>query len=98
MLRTEEMCVTRAQEARQQKRPCAIEMIDLSKRFGPFLAVDHLSLAIEQGEIFGLLGPNGSGKSTTINLMSGLMVPSSGTVRVLVQNHAAFSGIERCDS
>src|SRR5579859_5280323 len=61
----------------------AIEMIDLCKDFGSFRAVDHLSLTVEQGEIFGLLGPNGSGKTTTINMESGLSVPTSGEVRVL---------------
>ncbi|HKF35493.1 MAG TPA: ATP-binding cassette domain-containing protein, partial [Ktedonobacteraceae bacterium] len=44
----------------------AIEVKDLSKSFGSFRAVDHLSLEVRQGEIFGLLGPNGSGKTTTI--------------------------------
>ncbi len=61
----------------------AIEMIDLCKTFGPLRAVDHLSLEVEQGEIFGLLGPNGSGKTTTINMLSGLSVPTSGEVRVM---------------
>lgn len=61
----------------------AIEMIDLCKVFGGTRAVDHLSLAVQQGEIFGLLGPNGSGKTTTINMISGLSVPTSGAVRVL---------------
>src|SRR5947209_14526618 len=61
----------------------AIEMIDLCKNFGSFRAVDHLSLTVQQGEIFGLLGPNGSGKTTTINMISGLSVPTSGEVRVL---------------
>jgi daunorubicin resistance ABC transporter ATP-binding subunit len=61
----------------------AIAMIDLCKSFGTFKAVDHLSLTVKQGEIFGLLGPNGSGKTTTINMMSGLSVPTSGEVRVL---------------
>jgi ABC-2 type transport system ATP-binding protein len=61
----------------------AIEMVDLRKRFGRFQALSGLSLTINQGEIFGLLGPNGSGKSTTINVISGLMAPSAGTVRVL---------------
>jgi ABC-2 type transport system ATP-binding protein len=63
--------------------PAAIELIDLCKSFGAFRAVDQLSLTIEQGEIFGLLGPNGSGKTTTINMLSGLSVPTSGTVRVM---------------
>ncbi len=61
----------------------AIEMIDLCKSFGSFQAIDHLSLTVQKGEIFGLLGPNGSGKTTTINMISGLSVPSSGEVRVL---------------
>jgi daunorubicin resistance ABC transporter ATP-binding subunit len=61
----------------------AIAMIDLCKSFGTFKAVDHLSLTVKQGEIFGLLGPNGSGKTTTINMMSGLSVPTSGEVRVM---------------
>jgi daunorubicin resistance ABC transporter ATP-binding subunit len=46
-------------------------------------AVDHLTLSVEQGEIFGLLGPNGSGKTTTINLISGLSTPTSGDVQVM---------------
>jgi ABC-2 type transport system ATP-binding protein len=61
----------------------AIEMIDLTKTFGKFTAVDHLSLTVHQGEIFGLLGPNGSGKTTTINMLSGLSTPTSGQVKVL---------------
>jgi ABC-2 type transport system ATP-binding protein len=69
----------------------AIEVKDLCKSFGSFRAVDHLSLEVRQGEIFGLLGPNGSGKTTTINMISGLSRPTSGEVRVLgydVQYHA----------
>src|SRR2546421_1463674 len=61
----------------------AIEMRELSKSFGTFQAVDHLSLTVEQGEIFGLLGPNGSGKTTIINMVSGLSTPSSGAVKVM---------------
>src|SRR5579872_4852563 len=61
----------------------AIEMMELCKNFGAFRAVDHLTLAVQQGEIFGLLGPNGSGKTTTINMISGLSTPTSGEVRVL---------------
>lgn len=61
----------------------AIEMIDLCKTFGSLKAVDHLSLTIQQGEIFGLLGPNGSGKTTTINMISGLSTPTSGQVKVM---------------
>jgi daunorubicin resistance ABC transporter ATP-binding subunit len=61
----------------------AVEMAGLCKDFGSLRAVDHLSLTMEQGEIFGLLGPNGSGKTTTINMISGLSVPTAGSVRVM---------------
>src|SRR5579884_3114894 len=64
----------------------AIEMKDLCKHFGSFKAVDHLSLSVRQGEIFGLLGPNGSGKTTTINMLSGLSRPTSGEVYVMGYN------------
>ena len=66
-----------------ERKALAIEVKDLSKSFGSFRAVDHLSLDVRQGEIFGLLGPNGSGKTTTINMISGLSVPTSGEVRVM---------------
>lgn len=61
----------------------AIELRALCKAFGSLQAVDHLTLEVEQGEIFGLLGPNGSGKTTTINLISGLSTPTSGEVQVM---------------
>ena len=51
---------------------------DVVKRFGDFVAVDHISLDIAPGEIFGFLGPNGAGKSTTIRMLCGLLRPSSG--------------------
>ena len=65
------------------KAQAVIEMVHLVKRFGAFTAVDDLSLAVEPGEIFGLLGPNGSGKTTTVNMVSGLSAPTSGQVRVM---------------
>jgi len=59
-----------------------IQLVNLTKKYGDFTAVNDLSLTIEKGEIFGLLGPNGAGKSTTILMMIGLTEPSSGTVEV----------------
>ncbi len=59
-----------------------IEVNQASKSFGSLQALDNLNLAVHSGEIYGLLGPNGAGKSTTVNLISGLLKPSSGTVRV----------------
>lgn len=61
----------------------AIETSHLTKRFGGLTAVEDLSLRIEQGEIFGFLGPNGSGKSTTIRMLCGVLLPTSGTARVM---------------
>src|SRR5947199_6116516 len=66
-----------------ETEPPAIEVKDLTKTFGSFRAVDHLTLSVRRGEIFGLLGPNGSGKTTTINMISGLSVPTSGEVHVI---------------
>jgi len=59
-----------------------IELDGLTKRFGDFTAVDHLSLRIETGEFFGLLGPNGAGKTTTISMMSTVLLPSEGEIRI----------------
>lgn len=55
---------------------------DLVKRFGDFVAVDHISFAVQSGEIFGFLGPNGAGKSTTIRILCGLLTPTEGRAEV----------------
>ena len=60
----------------------AIELRDVTKRFGQKVAVDGLSLHVGRGEIFAFLGPNGAGKTTTIKLVAGLLRPDSGSVRV----------------
>jgi ABC-2 type transport system ATP-binding protein len=60
----------------------AIEVDKLTKRFGEFVAVDHLNFMVEHGEIFGLLGPNGAGKSTLIRMLTTLILPTEGTARV----------------
>lgn len=58
----------------------AIEIKDLVKKYGDFLAVDNISLKIEKGRIYGLLGPNGAGKSTAINIICGLIRGTSGSI------------------
>jgi ABC-type multidrug transport system ATPase subunit len=59
-----------------------IECDGLTKRFGAFTAVDHVSFSVGKGSIFGFLGPNGSGKSTVIRMLCGILEPSEGTARV----------------
>jgi ABC-2 type transport system ATP-binding protein len=64
------------------KASLAVEVEDLVKKFGDFVAVDHIRFQVEKGEIFGFLGPNGAGKSTTIRMLCGLLMPTSGKGRV----------------
>ncbi|MDR3526862.1 MAG: ATP-binding cassette domain-containing protein [Rhizomicrobium sp.] len=61
----------------------AVELSGVSKRFGDFIAVDHLDLVLPRGGILGFLGPNGAGKTTTLRLLLGLYQPDEGQVRVL---------------
>ncbi len=63
--------------------PYAVEVEQLTKTFGDFVAVDHISFRVSEGEIFGFLGPNGSGKTTTIRMLCGLLLPTSGRATVL---------------
>jgi len=57
----------------------AVEVRDLTRAFGSFVAVDHVSFSVPKGEIFGFLGANGAGKTTTIRMLCGLLLPTSGT-------------------
>jgi ABC-type multidrug transport system ATPase subunit len=59
-----------------------IECDGLTKRFGNFTAVDHVSFSVAKGSIFGFLGPNGSGKSTVIRMLCGILEPTAGTARI----------------
>lgn len=59
-----------------------IEVENLVKRYGSHLAVDHLTFRIEPGKIYGFLGPNGAGKSTTMNIMTGYIAPTEGSVKI----------------
>jgi len=60
-----------------------IRVEGLTKRFGDFTAVDHVSFTVQRGEVVGYLGPNGSGKTTTIRMLLGLLLPSEGSAQVL---------------
>ncbi|WP_297069898.1 ATP-binding cassette domain-containing protein [Thermococcus sp.] len=61
----------------------AIEVAGLTKYYGSFLAVDGVNFEVKTGEVFGFLGPNGAGKTTTIRMLTGILKPSRGEVRVL---------------
>ena len=61
---------------------CAVVAEELTKKFGKFIAVDHVSFKVKRGEIFGFLGPNGAGKSTTIRMLCGLFSPTEGSAHV----------------
>ncbi len=60
----------------------AVQVKDLTRKFGDFTAVDHVSFSVKKGEIFGFLGANGAGKTTTIRMLCGLLLPTSGQATV----------------
>lgn len=66
-------------QVQSEQGALAIDVRDLSKRFGEKLVVDNVSLTVKRGEIYGFLGPNGSGKTTCIRMMCGLLTPDSGS-------------------
>ena len=61
----------------------AIDTTALTRRFGDFTAVQDVNLSVTAGQFFGFLGPNGAGKSTTIKMLTGLLAPTSGSIRIL---------------
>ena len=69
------------EENKNNKQYC-ISVFDLNQTYGSFHAIDGISFNVEYGKVFGFLGPNGAGKTTTINILTTLMQPSSGTVRI----------------
>src|SRR5580698_5021646 len=62
--------------------PAIIEVADLTRRFGSFCAVDHVSFQVSPGQVFAFLGPNGAGKTTTIKMLTTILRPTSGSVLV----------------
>jgi spermidine/putrescine transport system ATP-binding protein len=72
----------RTATSRQGDETPAIELVDATKRYGPQVALDHVSLRIEPGEFFCLLGPSGCGKTTTLNLIGGFIPLTSGELRI----------------
>ena len=73
------------------KKMNVLEIKNLTKKFGDFIAVDNMSLAVQEGEIFGFLGSNGAGKSTTINMIAGLLQTNGGEIKILEKNIASHS-------
>lgn len=69
--------------------PPAIEVGDLTKRYGELVAVDHITFEVRKGEIFGFLGPNGAGKTTTVRMLTGVIKPDHGNA--LIMDHKAGS-------
>src|SRR6188768_3768245 len=70
------------------EEPFMIEVQHLTKRYGPFTAVDDVSFRVEKGEIFGFLGPNGAGKTTTMRVLTGYMPATEG--KAIVAGHDVF--------
>jgi branched-chain amino acid transport system ATP-binding protein len=73
-----------------------LETRDLTKRFGGLVAVNRVSLHVEEGEIVGLIGPNGAGKTTLLNAIAGLSPPTSGTVTLFGKNTTGFAPEQMC--
>ena len=67
---------------KEKERFAVIEISNLVKKYGDHTAVDHLSLVVEPGKIYGFLGPNGAGKSTTMNMITGYLGATSGEIKI----------------
>ncbi len=61
----------------------AVEVSNLTKKYGDLVAVDHVNFSVRKGEIFGFLGPNGAGKTTTIRMLTGVSIPTEGTAIIM---------------
>ncbi len=76
----------------------AVEVVDLTKRYGSRLAVDAISLGVRPGEVYGFLGPNGAGKTTTLRMLLGLIRPTAGHARVLGSRPGSSAALARIGS
>jgi ABC-2 type transport system ATP-binding protein len=76
------MGIARKNEIMKSNNQPAVEVSNLTKRYGEVLAVDNISFDVSKGELFGFLGPNGAGKTTTINMLTGLARLDAGTIRI----------------
>ncbi|HRD59909.1 MAG TPA: ATP-binding cassette domain-containing protein, partial [Nocardioides sp.] len=74
----------------------AVDAVDVTKRYGDLVAVDHLSMRVAQGEIYGILGPNGAGKTTFLRMLFGLIRPDSGSIRLFGRTWAE-AGVDVLD-
>ena len=79
---TRETRERKTQNKKDKEEPTVIEVKNVTKKYGKVVAVDNISFKIEDGEIIGLLGPNGAGKSTTMNMITGFIEPTEGTIIV----------------
>lgn len=73
-----------------------LKVQDLGKRFGGLAAVSDLSFSVEEGEIYAIIGPNGAGKTTTLNLISGLLEPTMGSLELAGRDITSLGPAERC--
>jgi ABC-2 type transport system ATP-binding protein len=76
----------------------AVEVVDLTKRYGSRLAVDAITLRVRPGEVYGFLGPNGAGKTTTLRMLLGLIRPTAGSARVLGSRPGSPAALSRMGS
>lgn len=83
MINLSEVIASSPSEPALTPEPIALSIRQLTRRFGDFVAVNHLNLDVQRGSFFGFLGPNGAGKSTTIKMLTGLLAPTEGSIELL---------------
>src|SRR6476620_12496059 len=81
---------------RSHEQDLAVDVVDVTKRYGQLVAVDNVSMQVAPGEVYGILGPNGAGKTTLLRMLFGLIRPDAGTVRLFGRTWAD-SGVSVLD-